>query len=64
MFTILPFTLSISARGQQLEGTSWSSAIKTPPPNAGGLGSIPGQELRSHMVHLSVHMPQLKAEEK
>ena len=28
--------------------------------NAGGLGSIPGQGTRSHMLQLRVHMPQLK----
>ena len=29
-------------------------------PNAGGLGSIPGQGTRSHMLQLRVHVPQLK----
>ena len=29
-------------------------------PNAGGLGLIPGQGTRSHMLQLRVHMPQLK----
>ena len=29
-------------------------------PNAGGLGSIPGQGSGSHMLQLRVHMPQLK----
>ena len=29
-------------------------------PNAGGLGSIPGQGTRSHMLQLRVHMPQLR----
>ncbi|TEA36880.1 hypothetical protein DBR06_SOUSAS32310013, partial [Sousa chinensis] len=29
-------------------------------PNAGGLGSIPGQGTRSHMSQLRVRMPQLK----
>ena len=29
-------------------------------PNAGSLGSIPGQGTRSHMPQLRVHMPQLK----
>ena len=29
-------------------------------PKAGGLGSIPGQGARSHMLQLIVHMPQLK----
>ena len=29
-------------------------------PNSGGLGSIPGQETRSHMVQLRVCMPQLR----
>ena len=29
-------------------------------PNAGGLGSIPGQGARSHMLQLRVCMPQLK----
>ncbi|TEA32663.1 hypothetical protein DBR06_SOUSAS32010022, partial [Sousa chinensis] len=28
-------------------------------PNAGGLGSIPGQGTRSHIPQLRVHMPQL-----
>ena len=28
--------------------------------NAGGPGSIPGQGTRSHMLQLSVHMPQQK----
>ena len=30
------------------------------PSNAGSLGSIPGQETRSHMLQLSFLMPQLK----
>ena len=30
-------------------GLSWWSSGKNPPPNAGDMGSIPGQELRSHM---------------
>ena len=30
------------------------------PPNAGGLGSFPGRETRSHMLQLRVCMPQLK----
>ena len=29
-------------------------------PNAGGLGSIPGQETRSHMLQLRVCVPQLR----
>ena len=29
-------------------------------PNAGGLGSIPGQGTRSHTLQLKVRMPQLK----
>ena len=29
-------------------------------PKAGGLGSIPGQGIRSHMPELSVLMPQLR----
>ncbi|TEA25801.1 hypothetical protein DBR06_SOUSAS1210090, partial [Sousa chinensis] len=29
-------------------------------PNAGDLGSIPGQGTRSHMLQLRVHMRQLK----
>ena len=29
-------------------------------PNAGGLGSIPGQGTRSHMLQLKARMPQLK----
>ena len=29
-------------------------------PNAGGLGSIPGQGTRSHMLQRRVHRPQLK----
>ncbi|TEA30390.1 hypothetical protein DBR06_SOUSAS17710012, partial [Sousa chinensis] len=29
-------------------------------PNAGGLGSIPGQGTGSHMPQLRIHMPQLK----
>ena len=29
-------------------------------PNAGGLGSIPGQGTRSHMPQLRARMPQLK----
>ena len=29
-------------------------------PNAGGLGSIPGQGTRSHILQLRVRMPQLK----
>ena len=34
-------------------------------PNAGGLGSIPGQGTRPHMLQLRVHMAQLeKREEK
>ena len=28
--------------------------------NAGDLGSIPDQETRSHVLQLTVHMPQLK----
>ena len=34
---------------------------KTLCPSAGGLGSIPGQGIRSHTIWLGVHMPQLKA---
>ena len=30
-------------------------------PNAGGLGSIPGQGTRSCMPQLRVHMPQLRS---
>ena len=33
-------------------------------PNAGGLGSIPGQETRSHMSPLRVYMLQLKKKRK
>ena len=29
-------------------------------PNTGGMGSIPGQGIRSHMPKLRVHMPKLK----
>ena len=29
-------------------------------PNVGGLGLIPGQGTRSHILQLGVHMPQLK----
>ena len=29
-------------------------------PNAGGLGSIPGQGTRAHMQQLRAHMPKLK----
>ena len=29
-------------------------------PNAGGLGSLPGQGTRSHMLQRRVHLPQLK----
>ena len=29
-------------------------------PSAGGLGSIPGQGTRSHMLQRRVHLPQLK----
>ena len=29
-------------------------------PNAGGLGSIPGQGTRSHMLQLRAHIPQPK----
>ena len=33
---------------------------RTPAPNAGGLGSIPGQGTGSHMPQLRVHMLQLR----
>ena len=29
-------------------------------PNAGGLGSVPSQGTRSHMLQLRVHVPQLR----
>ena len=32
-------------------------------PNAGGLGLIPGQGYRFHMLQLRVHMPQLKIQD-
>ena len=34
--------------------------LKLHAPSAGGLGSIPGQGTRSHMLQLRVLMPQLK----
>ena len=36
----------------------WCLRLRTP--NAGGLGSIPGQGTTSHMPQLRVRMPQLK----
>ena len=38
----------------------WSKWLRLHTPNAGSLGSIPGQETRSHMLWLSAHMIQLK----
>ena len=35
--------------------------LKLQAPNAGGLGSIPGQGNRSHILQLRVHMLQLRA---
>ena len=32
--------------------------LRLPAPNAGGLGSVPGQGTRSHKLQLRVHMPQ------
>ena len=34
--------------------------LKLHTPNAGGPGSIPGEETRSHMLQLRIHMPQVK----
>ena len=34
--------------------------LRLHPPNAGGLGSVPGQEIRFHLWQLKVWMPQLK----
>ena len=43
-------------RGHSLVG-QW---LRLCAPNAGGLGSIPGQGTRSHMPQLRVYTPQLK----
>ena len=37
-----------------------SPGLRLPTPNAGGLGSIPGQGTRSHMLQLRVGGPQLR----
>ena len=44
-----------------LRDSSGGPVARTPhSPKAGGLGSIPGQGTRSHMLQPRVHMPQLK----
>ena len=47
VYTYIQFSL-------KKEGTSWDfpggPVVKNPPSNAGDMGSIPGQELRSHML--------------
>ena len=45
-----------AVRGTSLMG-QW---LRLCAPNAGGLGSIPGQGTIAHMLQLRVHMPQLK----
>ena len=42
-------------------GFPGGSAVKNPPCNAGDVGSIPGQELRSHAPQLSLHIATTKS---
>ena len=65
--TFLPFTnvLSICVLGLVSKAGNLGTSLVVPwlrlhTPNAGGLGSIPGQGTRSHMSQLRVRMPHLK----
>ena len=63
IFRILlgPLSLTLGLHGKSSGEISlvvrW---LKFCTPNAGGLGLIPGQRTRSHVLQLRVHMPQLR----
>ena len=57
MSRLLPCLLKNDWRGGTSLVVQW---LRLHAPNAGGMGSIPGQGTRSHMLPLRVHMPQLK----
>ena len=57
MSRLLPCLLKNDWRGGTSLVAQW---LRLHAPNAGGMGLIPGQGTRSHMLPLRVHMPQLK----
>ena len=59
-YTIFLFSTSLKLSTNK-KNTSWASLVvqwlRLRVPNAGGLGSIPGQGTRSHMPQLTLKQP-------